>query len=74
MIIRSVLSAAGMFDRDYSGQIDVQEFQALWGYIQQWKAQFDALDRDRSGTINTDELCTGKYFCSHSATSTICGQ
>ncbi|XP_074656343.1 programmed cell death protein 6-like [Tubulanus polymorphus] len=46
----------GMFDKNQSGQIDLNEFQALWNYIQQWKATFDRYDRDRSGTIDGNEL------------------
>lgn len=46
----------GMFDRDRSGQIDLNEFQALWTYIHQWKGIFDQFDRDRSGSIDAIEL------------------
>ena len=46
----------GMFDRDRSGQIDINEFQALWTYIHQWKAIFDQFDSDRSGSIDCNEL------------------
>lgn len=46
----------GMFDRDRSGQIDLNEFQALWTYIHQWKGIFDQFDRDRSGSIDANEL------------------
>ncbi|XP_019618811.1 PREDICTED: peflin-like [Branchiostoma belcheri] len=48
----------GMFDRDQSGQIDLNEFQALWTYIQQWKGVFDRYDQDRSGLIEARELHT----------------
>ncbi|CAH1247349.1 PEF1 [Branchiostoma lanceolatum] len=48
----------GMFDRDQSGQIELQEFQALWTYIQQWKGVFDMYDQDRSGLIEGRELHT----------------
>lgn len=53
-------SILGMFDRDRSGQIDLNEFQALWTYIHQWKAVFDQFDRDRSGSIDVNELNNGK--------------
>jgi len=46
----------GMFDRDNNGTIDLNEFQALWTYINQWKAIFDQFDRDRSGSIDSIEL------------------
>ena len=48
-----------MFDRDRSGQIDLNEFQGLWTYINQWKAAFDQFDRDRSGAIDANELHNG---------------
>lgn len=34
----------------------VQEFAALWKYINDWKMCFDSFDRDRSGSIDTNEL------------------
>jgi Ca2+-binding EF-hand superfamily protein len=46
----------GLFDRDNSGTIDIQEFQQLWQYINQWKGVFDRYDRDRSGNIDVGEL------------------
>lgn len=46
----------GMFDRDNSGTIDINEFQALWHYIQQWKQTFDRYDSNRSGSIEAMEL------------------
>jgi Ca2+-binding EF-hand superfamily protein len=51
-----------MFDRDHSGTIDLQEFQGLWNYLNQWRAVFDQFDRDRSGTIDGNELHTGIVF------------
>ncbi|ESN89929.1 hypothetical protein HELRODRAFT_116724 [Helobdella robusta] len=47
----------GMFDKDQSGQIEMNEFQALWNYIIQWKSVFEQFDRDRSGFIDANELC-----------------
>ena len=49
----------GMFDKDQSGQIDLNEFQGLWNYIMQWKSTFDQYDRDRSGFIDTNEFHYG---------------
>ncbi|XP_052791156.1 programmed cell death protein 6-like isoform X1 [Mya arenaria] len=46
----------GMFDKDRSGTIDVQEFAALWKYVQDWKSCFDRFDTDRSGNIDAGEL------------------
>lgn len=45
-----------MFDRDKTGQINVQEFSSLFSYINQWKALFESIDRDRSGFIEHAEL------------------
>lgn len=47
-----------MFDREKKGTINLQEFSALFGYINQWKATFESIDRDRSGYIEQAELCT----------------
>jgi len=46
----------GMFDSNRNGQIDINEFAALWKYVQDWKNCFDSFDRDRSGTIDSNEL------------------
>ncbi|XP_077976281.1 sorcin-like isoform X2 [Styela clava] len=55
----------GMFDKNNNGQsgsqardgqIDIHEFSALWGYIQQWRQCFDSFDTDRSGNIDANEL------------------
>jgi len=45
-----------MFDRDGSGTINLNEFQQLYDYIEQWKKCFQGFDRDNSGNINTEEL------------------
>jgi len=45
-----------MFDRDKSGQINMQEFGALFAYINQWKGLFESIDRDRSGFIEQGEF------------------
>jgi Ca2+-binding EF-hand superfamily protein len=44
------------FDRDQTGTIELQEFQALFNYITQWRAIFDQYDRDRSGAVDVGEL------------------
>lgn len=44
------------FDRDQSGTVEIQEFQALFNYITQWRAIFDQFDRDRSGAVDGNEL------------------
>jgi len=45
-----------MFDRDKTGQINVQEFSSLFSYINQWKGLFESIDRDRSGFIEQAEF------------------
>lgn len=49
-----------MFDKDQSGTIDLQEFQQLWKFIQEWRAIFDQYDRG-SGKLGQNELQNGKY-------------
>jgi Ca2+-binding EF-hand superfamily protein len=48
----------GMFDRDGSGAISFQEFQALWKYVTDWQGCFRSYDRDNSGAIDQNELKT----------------
>jgi len=48
----------GMFDRDYSGTINLQEFNQLMGYINQWQQVFARYDRDGSKYISTQEFQT----------------
>jgi len=45
-----------MFDRDRTGQINLQEFSSLFNYINQWKSLFESIDKDRSGFIEHSEL------------------
>jgi len=45
-----------MFDKDKSGTISMVEFGALFAYINQWKAMFEGVDRDRSGYIEEGEF------------------
>eukprot|EP00096_Caligus_rogercresseyi_P013452 TRINITY_DN60_c0_g1_i3.p1 TRINITY_DN60_c0_g1~~TRINITY_DN60_c0_g1_i3.p1 ORF type:complete len:248 (+),score=72.80 TRINITY_DN60_c0_g1_i3:348-1091(+) len=45
-----------MFDRTRSGTISINEFGDLYNYINQWKAIFEGIDRDRSGFIEQNEL------------------
>ena len=42
--------------------IDVNEFQQLFDYINQWKATFEGIDKDRSGRIEENELSEGKLI------------
>lgn len=45
-----------LFDRNKHGSIDLNEFQSLWNYIQQWRGVFERYDADRSGFIEQAEL------------------
>ncbi|XP_069751662.1 peflin isoform X3 [Narcine bancroftii] len=48
--------SADMFDQSKIGKIDLYGFSALWKFLQQWRIMFQQFDRDRSGTINPQEL------------------
>jgi len=45
-----------MFDTNMSGTIDVNEFEKLFNYVNQWKAMFESLDKDRSGRLEQQEV------------------
>merc|ERR1711970_724180 len=45
-----------MFDANKSGTIDVNEFGQLFNFVNQWKGVFQGFDRDRSGSIELQEL------------------
>ena len=47
---------SGMFDRDRNGNINFQEFGALWKYVTDWQNCFRNFDRDNSGSIDKNEL------------------
>lgn len=49
----------GIFDKDRSGTIDINEFQQLYAYINQWLSIFKTYDRDNSGHIEEGELSQG---------------
>nr|XP_026494998.1 sorcin isoform X2 [Vanessa tameamea] len=46
----------GMFDKDRSGHINLEEFDKLYTYINQWLAVFKTYDTDQSGHIDGPEL------------------
>ncbi|XP_059468431.1 programmed cell death protein 6 [Neocloeon triangulifer] len=46
----------GMFDRNNTGQIDFNNFGALWKYVTDWQNCFRSFDRDNSGNIDQAEL------------------
>lgn len=45
-----------LFDMDNSGTIDFNEFQQLFGFINQWKAAFQMYDRNNSQAIDSQEM------------------
>ena len=44
------------FDNDRSGQIGLHEFTAMHKYLQAMRESFQFFDKDRSGTLDTNEL------------------
>lgn len=53
-----------MFDKDRTGHINVEEFEKLYTYVNQWLAVFKTYDTDQSGSIEEKELSNGKYSTS----------
>ncbi len=45
-----------MFDRDGTRHISFQEFVELHNYLGKMRQAFDFLDKDRSGTLSSDEI------------------
>merc|ERR1712110_669363 len=45
-----------MFDKEKKHSINIHEFGALFQYINQWKATFESIDKDRSGFVESAEL------------------
>lgn len=48
----------GMFDRHNKGQVNFDDFGALWKYVTDWQNCFRSFDRDGSGNIDKNELRT----------------
>ncbi|XP_063972924.1 peflin isoform X2 [Diachasmimorpha longicaudata] len=46
----------GMFDKEKTGLINLEEFQALYNYINAWLGVFKGFDHDASGSIQETEL------------------
>lgn len=47
-----------MFDRQNCGQVNFEDFGALWKYVTDWQNCFRSFDRDNSGNIDKGELKT----------------
>lgn len=45
-----------LFDREHTRQIDFQGFQHLYHFVNQWRTAFATYDRDRSCSIDANEL------------------
>ncbi|GJQ70591.1 putative EF-hand domain protein, partial [Trypoxylus dichotomus] len=43
-------------DRRNTGQVNFEDFGALWKYVTDWQSCFRAFDRDNSGNIDKNEL------------------
>ncbi|KAF8352129.1 hypothetical protein F5887DRAFT_14498 [Amanita rubescens] len=54
--IDTVKLLMSIFDVDRSGTIGFNEFVGLWKYIKDWQNVFAHFDRDRSGTIDEEEM------------------
>jgi len=48
----------GMFDKGNTGQVNFQDFGALWKYVTDWQNCFRSFDTDSSGSIDKQELKT----------------
>jgi Ca2+-binding EF-hand superfamily protein len=59
--IETVRLMMNLFDKDGSGTINFHEFSALWKYIKDWQQCFQSFDRDRSGSIDKQELKQALY-------------
>lgn len=46
----------GMFDKENKHAINIEEFQALFDYVNSWLGVFKNFDRDNSGSIQEEEL------------------
>lgn len=45
-----------MFNKDHSGMINVDEFQHLYKFVNQWLQTFRSFDKDQSGVIEEPEV------------------
>jgi Ca2+-binding EF-hand superfamily protein len=47
-----------LYDEDRNGVVHEREFVTMWGFIEQWRSQFNAQDSDKSGRLTKAELRT----------------
>lgn len=45
-----------MFSKDQSGTVNVDEFQHLYKFVNQWLQTFKSFDKDQSGVIEEEEV------------------
>jgi len=45
-----------IFDTNRNGTIDINEFDGLWKYIENWEGVFRHFDKNKNNTIDGDEL------------------
>ncbi|MBN3271193.1 SORCN protein, partial [Polyodon spathula] len=45
-----------MLDRDCSCKMGFNEFKELWAVLSAWKQHFMTMDKDRSGTVDPEEM------------------
>jgi len=57
-MFRGTKRLIAMCDRNRSGKMDFNEFKEMWNILHQWKNTFMQYDRDRSGTIDPQEMHT----------------
>ncbi|KXN72774.1 EF-hand [Conidiobolus coronatus NRRL 28638] len=54
--IETVCLLIDLFDRDFSGTLNFNEFRGVWGYLEQWRQLFFQFDSDKSGYLDQREV------------------
>ena len=68
----SHLTPTGMFDKDGSDTVDLDEFGHLFNYVNAWISTFQKFDSNKSSSIDSGELQQGKCACIHLLTFCFC--